>query len=228
MRRKIKACFFDFDGTLIDTIPMIIDSYRAVLAKWGIPFCEETVVGGIGLTMDDFLPVLLKGRWEDRDAFLRDYTDYQEREGNKRITAFPQAEELLRALAERKVPMGIVTSRRRSSVEELSRRFGLDDYFEWSICAGEASANKPHPEPLLKALSLLNEKRKTAGETVILPEECAYFGDAIHDIEAAAAAGMMPVLTDWTCVERELSEKKAELVMKSKEDFLPYLFTSET
>ena len=78
--------------------------------------------------------------------------------------------------------MGVVTNRTTSAVKILEF-FGIKDYFGVIIGSHDVTNTKPHPEPVLKAIELLE----------VRPEETMYIGDSGSDVESANAAGAISV-----------------------------------
>ena len=69
-------------------------------------------------------------------------------------------------------------------VRRYLSKYGLDHLFETIIISGEVGVKKPDPDIFKPALSA----------TGLTPGEVAYVGDTDEDVEAANAAGMMPIL----------------------------------
>ena len=77
-------------------------------------------------------------------------------------------------------------------IEMSANQAGLDQAFEIVIGAGEVTHPKPHPEPVLKALELLDAA----------PERTVFIGDSRHDIECGAAAGVRTAAVLWGPFDR--------------------------
>ncbi len=223
MSAKLRAFFFDLDGTVLNTVDMIVDSFKVACAAIDHEVSTEQIKSGIGMTMEEFVPKLLGDRLAEKEQFLDSYFGYQRDFGNSTITVFNEILPLLKMLKEKSIPMGVVTSRRRDSALELCENLGLLPFFDIFVCAGEASRNKPFGDPLLLALYKLNEIYSDDEFEHIKPDECVYFGDAIHDIEAASDANFMSVLVDWSKVDRVRSEEMADLVYKEAQDIEKYI-----
>ena len=83
--------------------------------------------------------------------------------------------------------LGIVTAKRRSTVELAFARVPLAHLFEAVVGGDETERHKPHPEPLLLAAERMGAD----------PAETAYVGDSPFDIRAAKAAGMHAIGVTW-------------------------------
>ena len=154
----LEAVLFDFDGTLADTEPAGVEIDIQTMADvWGIhPSLEElhTMVGtdgeeqipeifgrrGIEMTADEY--------WEIRGGNSRIYREFP-------LELFEGAYDCLKGLAERGVRLALVSTTNRADIEAATKRLGILDFFEVTVCGGEAPAYKPSPAPYLYALELL-------------------------------------------------------------------------
>jgi len=107
--------------------------------------------------------------------------------------------------------LGIVTAKRRATVELAYRRFpGLRDHIEVLVGAEDTELHKPDPDPVLEGLRRLDAR----------PEDAAYVGDSPFDIRAAKAAGAFAVAVAWGGIhaaERLAEEEPDALVSTTGE-----------
>ncbi len=83
--------------------------------------------------------------------------------------------------------LGIVTAKRRETIELAFARLPLRDHFDVVVTSDDTERHKPDPEPILFALERLG-----AG-----PDEAAYVGDSPFDVAAARAAGVRAIAVTW-------------------------------
>ncbi len=83
--------------------------------------------------------------------------------------------------------LGIVTAKRRTTVELAFAKIPIGHLFETVVGGDETTRHKPDPEPLLLALERLGAR----------PEDAAYVGDAPFDVQAAKAAGIFAIAVSW-------------------------------
>lgn len=191
----VRAVFFDCDGTLIDTVPMVVGTKQHALRMIGrkLPPVED-LISTIGLPIDEDIKAYNLG--DDADRYFKYYRAFQKEIGDRQLGVFVEAYYMLQALWVRGIKLGMVTSRRRVSTLHLLEMFDLDKYFSVMVNPGDTVRSKPFGDPLLEAMHRLNKGGML--EKDLRPEECVYIGDAHHDIECANDAGMRAVLVEWT------------------------------
>ena len=169
------AAIFDWDGTIVDTLPLI---YRA----------NVIVLGELGITMsrtwfrEKHSPDWRRGYRElGVPEHLWDQTAarWAEEMGRMRPRALPWVRRALRQLRRNGVRLGLVTASTRGVVEPSLKRLNLAGLFETAWYADDVRENKPHPEALLLALRDLG----------LAAEQTVYVGDTTVDLEMARAAG---------------------------------------
>lgn len=174
---------FDFDGTLADTIPLILASYRHTLDAVGDPAEESETRGWIGRVLIDVLEERHPGQGE---ALVRRYREHNLAHHDDLIRPVPGAADLLAELQRARVPTAVVSSKREETVRQGMRVTGLPDLTH--VVGMEATpVHKPHPGPLLEGARRLGARA----------QECVYVGDAWVDVEAARAAGMASIAVTW-------------------------------
>ncbi len=185
--RRLPALLWDMDGTILDSIELIVES--AVYAFDGRDGPRPTRAEWqalIGTSLDSML-----ARWArdaDDAAFLKArYRQFQVEHHDRLVRLYPGVEDVLRELHGRGHPMAIVSSKLDAGIRRSMDFFGLTPLFE-AIVGIESTANhKPHPEPVLFALESLG----------VEPAEALFIGDSPHDAAAAHAAGVPMVAVTW-------------------------------
>ncbi|MDD2494091.1 MAG: HAD-IA family hydrolase, partial [Tissierellia bacterium] len=168
----ISTVLFDFDGTLANTNQLIINSFKHIYSAFRGDECDEEYI------MSTFGEPLLTtmnrdfGKYNIEDV-LACYREYQVDRFNSEVTLYDNVPEILDYLKKRKIKLGIVTSRLKNSTVTAIKNFNIDKYFDVVITADDTEKHKPHKEPLMMALNVLNSK----------PEETYYVGDSKFDME---------------------------------------------
>jgi len=204
---------FDLDGTVIDSAAIILASMRH--AAGTVPdreFTDEELmasVGGPGLEAQ--MAALDPARV---DELVRIYRAHNEPLHDE-LEAFLVMEHVLEALRADGRRLGIVTAKRRVTVELAFARLPLAQFFEVVVGGDETERHKPDPEPLLLALERLGAP---AGEA-------AYVGDSPYDMRAAKAAGMYAVGVTWGRIHGRaaLELEEPDAIVDSAQELLAVL-----
>jgi pyrophosphatase PpaX len=106
--------------------------------------------------------------------------------------------------------LGIVTAKRRSTVELAFAQVPIAHLFETVVGGDETKRHKPDPEPLLLALERLDAH----------PEDAAYVGDAPFDVKAAKSAGLFSVAVTWGGIHarKRLEAEKPDAIVDNPEE----------
>ena len=183
----IRTVLFDLDGTLIDSVRLILDSYHHTLATHGLPpRSDEDWLAGVGTP----LTVQFAAWRDDPDtlqALIATYRDYNLKHHDRMVTVYPGVVEVVRELKESGIATGLVTSKNRAGAVRGLTLVQLERMMDVLVCADEVENPKPHPEPVEKALRLLSADPRTT----------VYVGDSIHDMVAGRAAGVRTAAVLW-------------------------------
>lgn len=193
---KITTVLFDYDGTLMDTNEIIIESwqytFRTLTGKEGeVEKILETFGEPLRATMAKFFP------HHDLEEAVNIYRSYQSTFYKKLIQMFPGTPELISRLKERGYKLAIVTSRLRPTTIEGLEKYGLLDKFDYIVTADDTAKHKPDPEPALIALERLNSR----------PEEAIMVGDSMFDMGCGRNAGTTTVMVNWAMAADAQKEK---------------------
>jgi pyrophosphatase PpaX len=210
---RFPVVLFDLDGTVVDSGSIILASMRhATREVLGRDFGDAELmqaVGGPGLEaqMEVFAP-------ERVDDLVRVYRAHNEPLHDE-LEACAGMEDVLLRLHEQGHRLGIVTAKRRSTVELAFARVPIAHLFETVVGGDETQKHKPDPEPLLLAAERMNAR----------PAETAYVGDSPFDIRAAKAAGMHAIAVTWGRIhDRErLEREEPDAIVDTAEELLEHL-----
>jgi len=189
----ISTVLFDLDGTLIDSIRLIIDSYHHTLAAHGLPARSDAEwLAGIGT------PLMVQFRDWSHDpttlqAMVATYREYNLAHHDSRVTAYPGVVQMVRTLRTRNLRVGLVTSKNTPGALRGLRLVGLEDTMEVVIGADDVKNPKPDPEPVRLAMERLG----------VLATETIYVGDSLHDMHAGRGAGVRTGAVLWGPFGRE-------------------------
>jgi pyrophosphatase PpaX len=210
---RFKTVLFDLDGTLIDSGEMILASFRhatrTVLAR-EIPD-EELVAATGGATIYDQMRAFDRDRVEELVAAYREHNEPLHDE----LAAFDGVEDLLAQLVREGRRLGVVTSKRRKTVDLAFRVLPIEGFFDAIVTADQVRRHKPDPEPVLVALERL----------AATPDEAAFVGDSPFDVGAGKAAGVFTVAVSWGGIHAEdrLLAAGADVIVHSPQELLDVL-----
>ena len=210
---RYPTVLFDLDGTLIDSGAMILASFRhatrTVLAR-EIPDAELSAAVG-GSTIYEQMAAFDPSRVDELVEAYREHNTPLHEE----LEAFEGVHDLLAGLKGEGRRLGIVTAKRRRTVDLAFRVLDLAPYFEAVVGAEDTERHKPDPEPVHEALRRLGSR----------PTEAAFVGDSPFDVAAGKAAGVFPVGVSWGGLhsERRLLEAGADVIVHSPRELLDVL-----
>lgn len=180
-----KQCIlFDLDGTLLDSLPLIRQSFEHVFKDMEIPWGQGEVMQTIGLPLVEICRLFGKDRQEE--MFER-YLTFQDTIHDHIIRVFPGAIECLSILKEQNLPLGVVTSKRRRMTHRGLQITGLDKFFDVTVTMEDTPRHKPAADPILRAMEQIKA----------MPAATIYIGDSHFDILAGKNAGVTTVGVTW-------------------------------
>jgi pyrophosphatase PpaX len=192
----IRTVLFDLDGTLIDSLRLILDSYHHTLAQHGFPARTDSEwLKGVGTPLRVQL-----AEWQDDpgtlEAMIATYREYNLEHHDRMVTVYPGVLDAVREIKARGLQTGLVTSKNRHGALRGLSLVGLEALMDMLVCADEVTNPKPHPEPVLKAVSLLGAD----------PATTVYVGDSVHDMDSGRAAGVLTAAALWGPFSRDQLE----------------------
>lgn len=185
MKNK-SVILFDIDGTLVDSIGVILSCLKDTFKELSRDYPDENKLKSlIGCDLHD----IFRTFFDESEAihavqvFRGIYIKHQ----NKGIVLVPKAFEIIKKLKKADKQLGAVTMKLSRFARPLFEDLNIDKDFGIIIGAEDVSFGKPHPEGLEKAMDFFQASK----------EECVFIGDSLHDAEAARGAKMdfLAVLT---------------------------------
>jgi pyrophosphatase PpaX len=208
---RFSVVLFDFDGTVVDSGAIILASMRhATRSVLGREYSDDELlasVGGPGLEAQ--MQVLAEDK---TDELVRVYREHNE-PLHDTLEFCLGMENVLTTLKAQGCRLGLVTAKRRSTVDLAFARLPLAGLFEAIVGGDETERHKPDPEPLELGLARLGADAADA----------AYVGDSPFDMQAARAAGMFAVGVTWGRIHGRDSLRDADVVVDTAEELLAAL-----
>lgn len=192
----IRTVLFDLDGTLIDSLRLILDSYHHTLAQHGIPArTDADWLKGVGTPLTVQLAA-----WQDEigtiETLIATYREYNLKHHDRMVTVYPGVLDAVREIKAAGLQTGLVTSKNRHGALRGLTLVGLEALMDVLVCADEVTNPKPHPEPVEKAVTLLGAD----------PNTTLYVGDSVHDMRSGRSAGVMTAAALWGPFRRDQLE----------------------
>jgi pyrophosphatase PpaX len=208
---KLLTVLLDLDGTLIDSLRLILDSYHHTLDRHGLPpRTDEEWLKGVGTPLTVQL-----AEWRDEmgtiEAMIATYRDYNLKHHDRMVTVYPGVLEAVREIKAAGLQTGLVTSKNRQGALRGLKLVGLEALMDVLVCADEVTNPKPHPEPVEKAVALLGAD----------PATTVYVGDSVHDMHSGRAAGVRTAAALWGPFGRaQLEDAKPDFWLETPGDLV--------
>jgi len=186
----MRLVVFDMDGTLIDSVALIVETVTAAFEAVGEPSPTEAAIRAIsGITAREAMGILAPGADAARlDRVTESYRrEYQRRAGGAREPLFAGALKALETLRHRPdTILAVATGKGEASAVALLDAHGILGWFN-SVETPTRNRGKPDPEMIQTAMA---KAGAAAAETVMI-------GDTVHDMRMARAAGVKAIGVAW-------------------------------
>ena len=204
---------FDLDGTLVDSIELIVTAALNAFASRPGPSPSEAEIRN---TIGRPLPTTF-GPWlvDDNDLpfLISKYREYQLEHHDRLTNCYDGIVEAVASLDAAGCRMGIVTSKVGFMAQRALDHTGLAKYMRCLIASDSTTRHKPEPDPVLLALEQLNASAETA----------MFVGDSPYDMQAGCAAGVRAVGVSWGAFSVEaLRDAGAAVIIDRPADLIPY------
>ncbi|MEO6797024.1 MAG: HAD-IA family hydrolase [Candidatus Dormibacter sp.] len=178
-----RGVVFDFDGTLVDSYPLIEAAFAHVMRTHNLDDpARELFRRSRGLPLPEQMKLIAPHIWED---LVNTYRSVDAQLGHAQV--FRGIPTLVRKLHRAGAPMGVVSCKRRALVEAELEAAGLRTYFDVVIGFEDVTPPKPAPDPLNAAIARLGLRKINT----------VYVGDSMVDLETGRAARVRTVLAVW-------------------------------
>ena len=187
------AVLFDLDGTLIDSIELILNSARhAFQDRDGAVPSDAEWLTGVGIPLAAMFRRYARDDAEVDELILK-YREYQLANHDRLVKCYDQVVETVDFIRAAGHPVAVVTSKTGWLARRGLDHVGLGPHFDLIVGCDICERHKPDPQPVHIALERLGYQ----------PQEAAFVGDSVHDMEAGNAAGVITVAALWGPFSRE-------------------------
>lgn len=203
---RFGTVLFDLDGTIIDSIELIMESYRHTMRTHrGECPPDEIFLAGIGTPLRVQFRQFCKDD-EELAAMIATYREWNLSNHDRMVIAYPGAVDAIRTLKAGGVRLGLVTSKNLGGVRKGLALVGLEDVFESLVTSDRLEKSKPDPEPVLTAVADLGARL----------DATLFVGDSPHDIASGRDAGVKTAACLWGPFSRErLAEERPDYWLRS-------------
>jgi pyrophosphatase PpaX len=189
------AVLFDLDGTLIDSIALLLASMRHTFQGRPRQPTDAQWIEGLGTPLPKQLTPYVESD-EDRERLVNRYRAFQHENHDRLMAHYAGVIDTLALLYQRGHPMGVVTSKGNTMMERGLKFIGADDYIEVAIGYDSVHIHKPDPYPVRAALEKLGYESN----------EAVFVGDSPHDIRSGNEAGVVTIAALWGPFRRDQLE----------------------
>ncbi|WP_416358268.1 phosphoglycolate phosphatase [Aureimonas phyllosphaerae] len=209
-----RAVLFDLDGTLVDSLPDIHAALNETLESLGEP---PFTIEAVGRMVGQGVQILIGRAYEaldkeidpaTRDKIAERYLAIYAARSTELTTLNAGATDCVRILAERCIPLGVVTNKPGAETADILAHFGLADRMAVVVGGDAGPRKKPAPDLVVFACRQLG----------IEPGEALFVGDSENDVEAAQAAGMAVVAMRGGYTAIDVETMGADLVLDRLDD----------
>jgi len=199
------ALLFDLDGTLADSIALLLASFHHTFDSRGAARpTDDQWIAGIGTPLISQMRQFARDEDEAQQMILT-YRAFQIIHHDEMLHEFEGVGETLAILKARHHPTALVTSKSNELAHRALDWLHLADYVDIVVGMDSTERHKPDPAPVFHALQALGAE----------PRGALFLGDSPHDIAAGNAAGVISVAALWGPFSRTvLSEARPNYLLE--------------
>ena len=198
---------FDLDGTLVDTAPDLMRAHNHVMTKFGYPTKStdeiRNLVGkGAGALIGRSIWGQAKKEFHSvndlkiKDQMSKEFVDYYGKNIINESTLITGVKEFLKWCKEQNISMAVCTNKQELLSNDLLKKIGIYDFFEYVAGSDTFDYCKPDPKHLTSVVEILDGDVK---KTIMI-------GDSESDANAAKAAEIPVILLENGYTEKNTTE----------------------
>ncbi|WP_147804355.1 pyrophosphatase PpaX [Alkalicoccus halolimnae] len=216
MNEKIDTILFDLDGTLINTIDLIVASFEHTLDHY-FPetYTRKDIAGFIGPPLSETFERMNP---DYASEMIDKYREFNHAKHDELVSEYTGVLETLEQLYDQKYAMAVVTTKRRDTALKGIQLMNMEKYFPVVISLDEITKPKPDPEPLQMALEQLGKN----------PHQAIMVGDSEHDILAGKNTGTLSAGVSWSIKGKShLQTFEPDVMLEEMPDLLRFINQTE-
>jgi len=206
MKQKF-TILFDLDGTLVDTAPDLMLAHNHVMKKFGYPTKSTEDIRNLvgkgagaligrsiwGQAKKEFSKVLDE---KIKDDMVKEFVNFYGKNIINKSTLINGVKEFLKWCKEQNILMAVCTNKQEHLSNDLLKKIGIYDFFEYVAGSDTFDYCKPDPRHLTNVVEILNGNIK---RTIMI-------GDSENDANAAKAAEIPVILLENGYTEKNTTE----------------------
>jgi HAD superfamily hydrolase (TIGR01549 family) len=213
---SLRAILFDIDGTLIDTVDLIVKALDYTYQKHlGVALPREEIRRLIGLPLKvqmRYLDDRVAGNAPHDLMEADEVAYYQAHRDQERV--IPEAVQAVQAAYRKGYVVALVTSKNREELRISLPKLAIDAYVDTIVTSDDTERHKPAPDPVLKALEWLH----------VAPEQAIYIGDTVFDLSCGRAAGVFVGAVAWGAhLPEDLRAAQPDYYFETPADLLSWI-----
>jgi pyrophosphatase PpaX len=187
-----EGILFDLDGTLVDSLELILSSYRHTMSiHLGHVPPDEAWLATMGTPLRKQLQSFTDSSGQ-LEAMYDTYVTHNKANHDRLIRSFPGMADSVELLRRAGYRLAVVTSKIREHAMRELRTCGIDGFFDMLVSANDVQRPKPDPQPVQLAIEGIDVEAHRA----------LMVGDSLYDLLAARAAGVDAAAALWGPFER--------------------------
>lgn len=218
-RSHMKACIFDLDGTLTDTLESLAHSVQLTLEEMNLPpitreQCRQFVGNGARVLMEKSLKAAGDAEASRLEEGMEVYRRIFDENCTYHVTPYPDMTDVLTELKRKGIRLAVLSNKpHRQTLKVVEEIFGTG-LFDYAAGQRESVRRKPDPDGVIRIMEALGVQK----------EECLYVGDSEVDIRTGKNAGVRTVGVAWGFRTREeLEEAEAETIICSPRELFRFV-----
>lgn len=206
---KTTALLFDFDGTLLDTNDLILQTFMQIFderfpGQYSTEDCLKFLGPSLKQTFDELTP-------GETDDMIAKYRKWNRLHHDELVKGYNGVVETLEQLHTMGIKLAIVSTKSKDGLDLGMNVLGVGHLFDVIIGNDDVTHVKPHPEPILLALQQLGVPK----------EQAIMIGDNSHDIEGGRNAGIRTAGVAWSAKGEEfLKQYKPDYMLQHMQDLI--------
>lgn len=205
----VKGVLFDMDGTLIDSFDSIVSAFKEAFGCLNNnPKCNSVILlndAEIRRLIGTPHNVTMRRFCADEEALNNAVKIFRSAREKMYVKPFEGAVEILEYIRENNMKSALITTTGRTITDKIMRDNKLENLIDAVVTKDDVSKLKPDPEPILKAMEILNLRK----------EECIMVGDHPNDILASKNAGVKSVAVKNAYSEEELRKYNPDYIIEN-------------